>query len=104
MIASVRRVAEEPELAAVAATHQIEVRGVWRDALLVSEVASRLFGSDDKDTCQRVRRLIRSQQLFALSTGAAHLVPVDAYIAYLRGEQYPGSSLAVRRWVSGGAR
>jgi hypothetical protein len=67
----------------------MQIKGVWRDALLVSEVATGLFGSDDRNACAQVRRLIRSGQLFARSTGAVHLVPVDAYLAYLRGETYP---------------
>ena len=79
----------EPEPGAVPATHRMQIKGVWRDALLVSEVATGLFGSDDRNACAQVRRLIRSGQLFARSTGAVHLVPVDAYLAYLRGETYP---------------
>ena len=77
--------------AAVPATHQIRIRGVWRDALFVHEAAQRLFGDASKPPCDRVRTLIRTGQLYARSTGGggAYLIPVDAYIAYLRGETYP---------------
>lgn len=91
MTATLRQVtSDDHQVAAVAASHRMEIAGVWRDALLVSEAAARLFGHDDRDTCQRVRRLIRSGDLFARSTGSTWLIPVDAYLAYLRGEQYPG--------------
>lgn len=89
MSASVRPVAGEVVPAVVPATHQMEVAGVWRDALLVHEVAARLFGDGGENACERVRDLIRSRQLFALSTGRRHLIPVGAYAAYLRGERYP---------------
>lgn len=78
---------EQP--AALPATYQLQLRGVWRDALLVPDVAERLFGTADRAACERVRVLIRSKQLFALSTGKSYLIPVGAYAAFLRGEPYP---------------
>ena len=92
MTATVHRLTDDESTpGAIPATHRMRIHGVWRDALLVSEVAAGLFGNDDKDTCQRVRRLIRAGDLFARSTGGngVYLVPVDAYVAYLRGERYP---------------
>lgn len=80
---------DEPQTAAVPATYQIQLRGTWRDALLVPDVAERLFGTNDRAACQRVLALIRTQQLFARSTGKTYLIPVGAYAAYLRGEPYP---------------
>lgn len=79
----------QPAAVPAAVTHQIEISGTWRDALSVPEIAERLFGDRSDKTCARVRHLIRTGELFALSTGAAYFVPVSAYVAYLRGEKYP---------------
>lgn len=96
MPATVRSLANsddrDPPDAVVTATHQININGTWRDALFVHEIARRLYGSDERKYQQRVRALIANGDLFARSgggNGGSYLIPVSAYAAYLRGEQYP---------------
>lgn len=80
---------EQPTTAAVPASHSFQIRGVHRDALFVADVALRLFGEDAEQAQAKVRKLITSGALFALSTGRSYLIPADAYLAFLRGESYP---------------
>lgn len=82
-------VAEQPTPAVVPASHSIRIRGVDRDALFVTDIALRMTGKDDEREQAKVRKLIKSGALFALTTGRSYLIPVDAYLAFLRGEQYP---------------
>ncbi|MDQ4104283.1 MAG: hypothetical protein M3186_11435 [Actinomycetota bacterium] len=52
---------DQVQAAAVPATYQVQINGTWRDALLVGEVASRLFGDDSEDMCQRCALLCRRE-------------------------------------------
>lgn len=85
---------DEPQPGAVPATLRMEIAGVWRDALIVPEVAERLWGTRDQKACARVRDLIASGQLHALTTGRQYLIPVASYAAFLRGEQHSENTAA----------